>query len=128
MGLLSGVKAQPSLPAVDIKRAAAFYREKLGLDVEIGEDEQYALVLCGGGTDIFLYIREATKADHTVVNFSVEDIDMVVDELKANGVTFEIYEMDGATWDGSVACFGEGGPKGVWLKDSEGNIVGIFQF
>jgi hypothetical protein len=46
-----------------------------------------------------------------------------VHDLKAKGVTFEVYEdMPGVQWDGDIASI-PGMGRAAWFKDSEGNIL-----
>lgn len=123
--MLTNVPVRSTLPVVDLNRAKKFYEEKLGLKV-VGEDPSPGAVLqAGGGTQLYIYQRAATKADHTAASFSVKDVEAEVKELKAKGVVFEEIEIPGMgvkTVDG-VATFGE--LKAAWFKDTEGNILGI---
>ena len=123
--MLTNVPVRSTLPVVDLNRAKKFYEEKLGLKV-VGEDPSPGAVLqAGGGTQLYIYQRAATKADHTTASFSVKDVEAEVKELKAKGVVFEEVEIAGMgvkTVDG-VATFGE--LKAAWFKDTEGNILGI---
>jgi hypothetical protein len=43
--------------------------------------------------------------------------------LKGKGVTFESYDLPGATKDGDVHVMGE--LKAAWFKDPDGNILNI---
>jgi hypothetical protein len=52
-----------------------------------------------------------------------EDIESVVQQLKAKGITFEHYDMPGATREGDVHIAGD--MKVVWFKDPDGNILNI---
>ena len=115
----------PTLPVVDISRARKFYEDKLGLKV-LAEDQSPGLVLgAGKGTLLYIYQRGQTKADHTVVEFEVDDIEAEVKELRSRGVQFEEYdmpEMGIKTVDG-IASMGD--MKGAWFKDTEGNILAL---
>ncbi len=118
-----------TLPAVDIKRARKFYEEMLGLKV-IAEDASPGITLMAGkGTGMYIYQRGATKADHTVAEFEVEDIDMEVRELKRKGVMFEDYDIPamGIKTVNGIATMSMDGEqmKGAWFKDSEGNILAL---
>ena len=55
----------------------------------------------------------------------VEDVDAAVAELKSRGAVFEHYDFgeDFRTVDGILTS--PSGRKMAWLKDSEGNILGI---
>jgi predicted enzyme related to lactoylglutathione lyase len=74
---------------------------------------------------LYLYQRAATKADHTVAAFNVDDVEAVVKELKSKGVVFEEYDMPGLRTVNSIATVGS--MKGAWFKDTEGNILGLSQ-
>ncbi|HTY82371.1 MAG TPA: VOC family protein [Dehalococcoidales bacterium] len=123
--MLNKATVTPTLPAVDIKRARKFYEEKLGLKA-VREDPGPGLLMeAGKGTKIYLYQRGPTKADHTVADFTVADVEAEVKALKAKGVNFEEYdmpEMGLKTVNGIAAMDGF---KSAWFKDTEGNIIGI---
>jgi len=122
-------KAQivPSLPVVDLARAVKFYHEKLGLKVVQQDKPEVewggAVVEGAGGARIYLYKRGATKADHTVLSFAVQDFDAVFKSLQDKGVKFEEYDMPGLKTVKGVAVLG--GMKSAWFKDTEGNILGL---
>ena len=79
---------------------------------------------CGHGSQLVLYQRNSsTKADHTAEGCEVDDVEIVVTDLLKKGVVFEQYEM---TDEQGIANMG--GVKGVWFKDSEGNILSVVQF
>lgn len=83
-----------------------------------------ALFEAGRGSQLYLYQRAPTKADHTAATFTVENIEQVVDDLAARGVVFEQYDMGELKTDArGIATFGP--IKSAWFKDTEGNILGI---
>ena len=123
--MLNRASVIPTLPAVDLKRARKFYEEKLGLKV-VKEDPSPAITLeAGNGTSLYIYQRGATKADHTVAEFDVDDVEAEVKALKAKGVKFEEYDIPsmGIKTVNSIAVMD--GHKGAWFKDTEGNILAI---
>jgi predicted enzyme related to lactoylglutathione lyase len=115
-----------NLPAVDLARAKKFYVEKLGLKVIREDPGPGAMFEAGKGSQIYLYQRGQTKADHTAASFRVDDVEKVVKELKDKGVIFEQYDMPGIKTVNSIAAMG-GKTKGAWFKDTEGNILGLIQ-
>jgi catechol 2,3-dioxygenase-like lactoylglutathione lyase family enzyme len=123
--MLSNAMIYPTLPAVDIKRARKFYEETLGLKVTM-EDPSPGITLQAGDSYLYVYQRGATKADHTVAAFLVEDVEAEVKGLKAKGVKFEEYNMPNLKTVNSIATMSED-MKGGWFKDTEGNILGVFQ-
>lgn len=121
--MLINAPVHPTLPAVDLGRARKFYEEKLGLKV-VGEDPSPGVVFqAGGGTMLYVYQRGATKADHTVASFVVDDVEATVKELKAKGIVFEEYDMPGFKTVDSIFTMGE--LKGAWFKDTEGNVLAV---
>jgi predicted enzyme related to lactoylglutathione lyase len=114
-----------TLPAVDINRAIKFYSQVLGLkQVELPGPGDAALFEAGQGTQIFIYQREGTKAEHTAATFVVADIDEVVDGLAARGVGFEQYDFgEIKTDERGIATMGSN--KSAWFKDTEGNIIAL---
>lgn len=112
----------PTLPVVNLERAKNFYREKLGLKV-VQEDPSPGVLLQAGGCHIYLYQRAATKADHTVAAFTVDNVEATMKELRAKGIVFEEYDLPNLrTVEG---LFSMDGYKAAWFKDTEGNTVAI---
>jgi len=123
--MLKNASVAPTLPAVDLKRARKFYEEKLGLKV-VKEDPSPGITFqAGNNTMIYVYQRGATKADHTVASFSVNDVEAEVRELQAKGVKFEEYNLPGMGIKTSKGVATVDGFKVAWFKDTEGNILGI---
>jgi catechol 2,3-dioxygenase-like lactoylglutathione lyase family enzyme len=90
--MLANERVRAVLPVVDLKRANTFYEEKLGLQLfdEPGPGE--AVFACGQGTQLALYQRATgSKADHTVAEFVVDNVEAVVQSLREGGVVFEKY-------------------------------------
>jgi predicted enzyme related to lactoylglutathione lyase len=125
--MLTNSMVAPSLPAVDVKRARKFYEEKLGLKVVMEDPSPGIMFQAGAGTMLYVYQRAATKADHTVASFKVDNIEAEVKELKSKGVKFEEYDMPkmGIKTVNGIATMGT--MKGAWFKDSEGNILALTQ-
>lgn len=112
------------LPAQDLKRAKAFYRDKLGLTPtqEMGDD--LVLYMMGSGTGFIVY-RTQGKApgSYTQLFVEVSDVEQAVKDLRARGVKFEEYDIPGLKTVDGIADIG--GSKAAWLKDSEGNVIGL---
>ena len=123
--MLANATVAPTLPAVDLKRARRFYEQTLGLKVVKEDPSPGIMVQCGKGTMLYIYQRGATKADHTVASFAVDNIDDEVNELRKKGIKFEEYNMPGLKTEHGIATVG--GMKGAWFKDTEGNILSVTQ-
>jgi len=115
-----------TLPAADMTRAKAFYRDKLALE-PFQEEADGSARYQVGGTMLLIYPSEFAGTNKaTAAGFAVSDIDAVVSDLKGRGMAFE--ELDYGelkTVDGIMTL--PGGTRGAWFKDSEGNTIGIFQ-
>ena len=122
--MLNDSKVTANIPAGDIERARTFYADVLGLTPS-DENPGGLIYMTAGGTMFFLYQTEfAGQAGHTIAQFHVADVAAEVEALKANGISFDTYDMPGVTWDGDIAAMGDMG-HAAWFKDSEGNILCI---
>jgi len=125
--MLGSSKLLATIPAVDIQRAEEFYTRVLGLSVAEKPLEGVLILEAGAGTQIMVYEREATKAEHTAATFEVKDLDRVVVDLAAKGVQFEQYDFDDFKTDQRGIAKMEGA-RMAWLKDPEGNILALGSF
>src|SRR5687768_2007929 len=121
--MLNDSKVTANIPAGDITRARDFYADKLGLTPATELPGEVLIYRTAGGTEFQVYRTEyAGQAGHTIAQWHVADIESEVRDLKAKGVSFEVYDMPGVTWDGEIASM-EGMGRAAWFKDSEGNIM-----
>jgi len=125
---LSFSEAFSSFSVNDLKKAAEFYAEKLGVEVE--EQEQGLKLAFDDGNNVFIYPKSDHKpATFTVLNFPVEDIDVAVDKLTGLGVKFESYKGEMETDEKGIfrgADKGEG-PNIAWFKDPAGNFLSVIE-
>ena len=119
------MKIAVSLPAADMERAKAWYASILELEpsetTEHG-DAWYEME----GTRMLLYASQFAGTNKaTAAGLEVDDVEASVTALKARGAVFEDYDLgeDFRTVDGVLTT--PNGQKMAWLKDSEGNILGI---
>jgi predicted enzyme related to lactoylglutathione lyase len=123
--MLNDSKVTANIPAGDIMRARDFYADKLGLTPATELPGEVLIYRTAGGTEFQVYRTEyAGQAGHTIAQWHVADIESEVRDLKAKGVSFEVYDMPGVRWDGEIASM-EGMGRAAWFKDSEGNILCI---
>ncbi|MFQ6011398.1 MAG: VOC family protein [Nitrososphaerales archaeon] len=123
--MLTNAPVSASLPVVDLDRAKRFYQDTLGLKLTEEKPNEFASFQCGDGTNLVLFPRAPTKADHTVASFQVQNIDLVVRGLEVKGVRFMDYDSPEIKTENHIATAGS--IKGAWFADTEGNILGIFQ-
>jgi catechol 2,3-dioxygenase-like lactoylglutathione lyase family enzyme len=122
---LSNYRVGAAVAVSDLAAARRFYEGVLGLVVatDSGDNIAYA---CGGGTLMHVYTSpNAGTAKSTLAGWDVPDVDQMVKELTAQGVTFERYtEGPIITDEHGVAIFA-GDAKVAYFKDPEGNILSI---
>jgi len=104
------------LRAVDPAALSAWYRDCLGLDTD-----EHGLWRQGPGATVFATFESDTdyfgpRAQQTMLNFRVSDLDAMLAQLRAAGadVAEERQDMEG------VGRFG-------WVTDPEGNRVELWQ-
>ncbi|MFC6015903.1 VOC family protein [Plantactinospora solaniradicis] len=121
--MFSDTKAFSGFAVDDVAKAKEFYGGTLGLRVS----EAYGMLHLhiAGSRDILVYPKpNHTPATYTILNFPVDDIDRVVDELTARGVRFERYDGIGA--DEKGISRGQG-PDIAWFTDPAGNVLAVLQ-
>ena len=131
-GLLANSRTITKLPAQDLDRARAFYRDRLGLTPVEERDGGLRYVVASGEFHLFLSTGKAS-GESTQVGFEVEDIDAVVAELRSRGVVFGEIDAPGfkvVDWiievEGNYPSKGEG-ERGIFFHDSEGNLLALGQ-
>ena len=130
--MLQDAQVATRLPAQDLERARAFYRDKLGL--EPSEERPGGLLYrCAGGQFALFRSAGASPGSFTQMAFEVGDLRATVAELRGRGVVFEDVDLPGLTTvDGIAKVAGNypskgTGELGAWFRDSEGNMLGIGQ-
>jgi catechol 2,3-dioxygenase-like lactoylglutathione lyase family enzyme len=109
----------------DMAKAKTFYGDTLGARV-IDVGPGLVSLQAQNGYAVLIYEKPSHEpAEHTILNFPVEDIEATVDELHAAGVEFEHYE------DGPIKTNEKGiakpGPLQAWFRDPAGNIVSVLE-
>ena len=84
------------------------------------------MLQAGNGYAVLMYEKPVHEpAQHTILNFPVDDIEATVDELLAAGVELEHYD------EGSIKTNEKGiakpGPRQAWFRDPAGNIVSVLE-
>ncbi len=122
--MLRNATVQPMLPVKDLKEAKKFYEETLGFE-QVDEAGEEAVVYRSGDGRLSVYRSEFAGTNKgTAALWEIDDVEGVVEELKAKGVTFEHYDdHSGLTRQGDIHVAGDF--KVVWFKDPAGNILSI---
>jgi predicted enzyme related to lactoylglutathione lyase len=126
--MLANSKAFSGFAVDDLHKAQQFYGDTLGLSIELLDEQNGLLTLhLAGDRDTLAYLSPGmTPPSYTILNFPVDDIDQVVDELTARGVSFEQYGNDEMPQD-EKGVMREGGPLIAWFKDPAGNTLSVLQ-
>jgi catechol 2,3-dioxygenase-like lactoylglutathione lyase family enzyme len=131
-GPLSNAHTVTKLPAQDLERARAFYRDKLGL--EPVDERQGGLCYVCGPTEFHLFSSAGrASGDSTQMAFEVEDLEATLAALRARGLSFERFDMPGFEVRGDIIAAPDNYPSkgagevGTFFYDSEGNLIGIAQ-
>ena len=70
-------------------------------------------------------VEDFAPVPYTVLGWEVENIELVVSDLKTRGVTFEKYpfiqDQELGIWQSP------GGAKVAWFKDPDGNVLSVSQ-
>ncbi|MEU2751080.1 VOC family protein [Streptomyces collinus] len=125
------VRVATRLPAQDLDRARRFYSERLGLD-PVDERPGGLLYRCCGAEFVLFRSTGSSPGTFTQMALEVEDIEAAVAELKRRGVVFEEVDAPGFRTQGGIAEIegnyprkGARDERGAWLRDSEGNLLGV---
>jgi predicted enzyme related to lactoylglutathione lyase len=109
----------------DLKTAREFYGKTLGVKVE--NVDEMPILNIGGENGVMIYEKpDHAPATFTVLNFRVDNLKSTMKELKAKGVRFEIYDMEGLKTD-SEGVVTHGEMSIAWFKDPAGNILSVLQ-
>lgn len=113
-----------TIPVTDLDRAKRFYGETLGLTV-LWDNPASVRFGCGGGTQLSIFRRGPSTADHTVAHFEVSDIEALVRELEERDVMFIDYGEGPLQTTGHIAQIGPA--RAAWFRDPDGNTLGLRQ-
>ena len=125
---LSDAKVEPVVPVSDLAKAKEFYEGKLGLSGGREISDGGITYPCGGGREIHIHPSPdaAGKSSGAIAAWEVHDLEKTVDELTANGVSFEQVVTDRIrTNEKGIAELGD--DRMAWFKDPDGNLYGVVQ-
>ncbi|CAN5248330.1 VOC family protein [soil metagenome] len=122
--MLGDKDAAANIAVKNLEIAKKFYENTLGL-TQVAAEGQEVIVLKSGNSTVNVYRSQyaGTNKATTVTWVVGEDIESVVQQLKAKGITFEHYDMPGVTRVGDVHFAGD--MKVAWFKDPDGNILNV---
>ncbi len=109
-----------TIPINNVDRVKKFYSQILGFTIETLSSELNMFWVYANKNRFLLYQREdLTKAEHTVISFSVSNIQESINELENEGILF--FEEKGNK------IFNLDGSLSAWFQDTEGNNLEISQ-
>jgi catechol 2,3-dioxygenase-like lactoylglutathione lyase family enzyme len=124
--MLANSKAFSSFAVDDLAAARRFYGDTLGLQVTDVPEMEGLLSVRAGDQDVMVYAKDDhTPAGFTVLNFPVDDVEKVVDDLSQRGVRFERYEAFGEP--DAKGIYRGMGPDIAWFTDPAGNTLAVMQ-
>jgi catechol 2,3-dioxygenase-like lactoylglutathione lyase family enzyme len=114
------------LPARDVERARAFYRDVLGLE-PVRDNHGHLFYECGGSSFLVYPSSGSPSGTHDQLGFAVDDVEAVAATLRERGVELETYEAPpGCSFSDGIMDYGP--VKAAWFKDTEGNLISFAQF
>ena len=122
--MLAERDAAATIAVKDLDRAKKFYEGILGLKPSGGQDSEVRVYQSGNSKIVVYKSQYAGTNQANAVTWGVgDDLDGVVQTLKAKGVVFEHYDLPGLTRKGDVHVAGRF--KAAWFKGPDGNILHI---
>ena len=122
--MLGDNDAIATIAVKDLRAARTFYGDKLGL-TETGSDNPQVITYRSGRGKLLVYLSQyAGTNEATVVTWAAGDLKPIVQALKANGVSFEHYDLPQLSLQGDIHV-ADDGLRVVWFKDPDGNILSI---
>lgn len=120
--MLSSATILATIAVSDIDRAKEFYGGSLGLK-QTQETMGVVTYISGNGKLLVYPAQTAGTNQATSATWQVDDVASIVEELKAKGISFEHYDVPGASHEGDVHVMGP--VKAAWFKDPDGNTLSI---
>ena len=115
------------IPASDIERAKKWYADTLDLKPTSEDPNAGVQYRMGEGTEFWLYPSNFAGTNQaTAMGFLAQDLQAEMDDLKRKGARFEEYDIPGVKTVEGITEFAPG-ERGAWFKDSEGNILALFE-
>ena len=121
---LDEARVGAAIAVTDMARAIEFYEGKLGLRSKGDDPDGGRTYECAGGTEVHVFPSPNARASGaTVAGWVVDDVEALIDELSAKGVTPEQYSDPFTTDEKGLARMGD--YVGAWVKDPDGNVLAI---
>jgi catechol 2,3-dioxygenase-like lactoylglutathione lyase family enzyme len=114
----------PTLGVADLSRSREFYESVLGFAPR--SDAGDGVVYEAGTSAVLVYpsgFAGTNKA--TAMSFQIpeEKFDAEIAGLRAKGIEFQTFEVEGLAWVDGVAMWGDS--RAAWFTDPDGNILNV---
>jgi catechol 2,3-dioxygenase-like lactoylglutathione lyase family enzyme len=122
--MLSDKNTAANIAVKDLEIAKRFYQDVLGLQL-IDSGLPDVFIFESGNSKIIVYKSQYAGTNKaTSMTWIVGDnIEEVVQALKAKGITFEHYDIPNTKLEGDI--YVDGKMKVAWFKDPDGNILNL---
>src|SRR6266498_4381131 len=123
--MLSQFTPATTLATANLPKARTFYEETLGLTLE--REGMGGLYYTAGAGRVLVYESQyagTNKATAMTFDVPTTDFDAEVERLRAKGVTFQTFDLEGVEWKDGIASMGET-VRAVWFTDPDGNILNV---
>jgi catechol 2,3-dioxygenase-like lactoylglutathione lyase family enzyme len=122
--MLGDKDVQATVAVKRLETARPFYEGVLGL-TPLGGAEMGVQAYEAGSAVVLVYESEFAGTNQaTVLTWPLgQGFDGEMTVLRGKGVSFERYDMEGASFEDGAHVFGE--LKVAWFKDPDGNILSI---
>ena len=120
--------AMATIAVKDLRAARTFYGDTLGLTEQTGSDNPDVVMYESGNAKVLVYRSDyAGTNEATVITWDVGDeLESIVHDLKAKGITFEHYDVPQLSLQGDVHV-AKDGFRVAWFKHPEGNILSVLR-
>ena len=123
--MLSQSNLQTIVLTSNLTQAEEFYGNVLGLSLKRHSDG--TSIFDVNGSDLTLApVPDHTPSEHTVIGFSVPDVDEIVATLIKKEI--ELVRFKGFPHDASGVLRTPDGARVVWIRDPDRNLLSMVQF
>ena len=124
---LASSRIEAVIPVSNLETALAFYTTSLGLRLiehvsEVEGRREARLAVAQGSLTIY-ESSAAGATSSTIAAFLVDDLDVVLTDLRSRGVAPLDYDLPHLRTEGGVATIGR--TRVAWIADPDGNLLGV---
>ncbi len=122
--MLANSKLQSIICTTRLNQSVDFYRNGLGFSNKGISDG--AVVFDVNGNDLRIApVPSMTPSEHTVLGFSVPNVDLIVTTLTDHGIAIERFPGFPHESNGTLTT--PEGSRVAWFRDPDGNLLSVVQ-